>query len=416
MPETFSLGCFYATIFISLGVSPLDLCSSTIFPVLDRTTARSITFSYIKPFVQDPGFGSREETQAKYAYFIRLTALGLVFAFSGVFLVTPRPAEASVLSYLKSLVSGDTRENVLSEPQTSQNMTLLEAATNIDPNPAKGGGDIVIVDDSALATEVGPSGTAMDVESNERQGKVSIYVVRRGDTIQEIAKMYDVSVNTILWANDLEKGAALRLGQTLVILPVNGTQHTVVKGDTIKSIAKKYKGDAEEIAEFNGLENGAKLAIGDVIIVPDGEEAVVAPTVTKPSQSSSRAKVIASYPSYSGYFTNPLPTGRKSQGIHGYNSVDIAAPKGNTILAAAGGTVIVSKFRATGNPWFGGYGNYVIIEHPNGVQTLYAHMSAVYVSVGARVDQGQPIGEVGSTGKSTGTHLHFEVRGAKNPF
>ena len=86
------------------------------------------------------------------------------------------------------------------------------------------------------------------------------------------------------------------------------------------------------------------------------------------------------------------------------------------LVAIWAGMVIVSHFRTSGNPWFGGYGNYIIIEHPNGTQTLYAHLSAVYVSVGARVSQAQPIGEVGSTGKSTGPHLHFEVRGAKNPF
>ncbi|MHB1118154.1 MAG: M23 family metallopeptidase, partial [Minisyncoccota bacterium] len=120
--------------------------------------------------------------------------------------------------------------------------------------------------------------------------------------------------------------------------------------------------------------------------------------------------------SYAGYYTNPLPAGHKTQGIHGYNGIDIGAPTGTPIYAAAGGTVIVSRFRTLSNPWFGGYGNYVIIEHPNGTQTLYGHMSAVYVAVGAHVDKGQPIGEVGSTGKSTGPHLHFEVRGAKNPF
>ena len=126
------------------------------------------------------------------------------------------------------------------EPQNSQNIAFLEAATNVDPNPAKGGGDITI-DGNALLPEVGPSGTIADIESNERQGRVSLYVVRKGDTLPQIAQMFEVSVNTILWANDLEKGATLRVGQTLVILPVNGVQHTVKKGETIKGIAKKYK-------------------------------------------------------------------------------------------------------------------------------------------------------------------------------
>ncbi len=300
------------------------------------------------------------------------------------------------------------------EPQNSQNIAFLEAANNFNPNPARGGGDITVLDDSALLPDSGPSGTIADIESNDRQGRVSLYVVRKGDTLPQIAKMFEVSVNTILWANDLEKGAALRTGQTLVILPVSGVQHTVKKGETIKGIAKKYKGDVDEILAFNDIEADSQISVGDVIIIPDGEEVSIAAPKTSPQTTSS--KRIASYPSYSGYYSHPVPTGHKTQGIHGYNGVDFGAPIGTPIYAAAEGTVIVSKFRTLSNPWFGGYGNYVIIEHPNGTQTLYGHMSAVYVAVGARLDKGQPIGEVGNTGKSTGAHLHFEVRGAKNPF
>ena len=300
------------------------------------------------------------------------------------------------------------------EPQNSQNMAFLEAANNVNPNPARGGGDITVLDDSALLPDSGPSGTIADIESNDYPGKISLYVVHQGDTLPQIAKMFNVSVNTILWANDLEKGAALRDGQTLVILPVNGVQHTVKKGDTVQSIAKKYKGDIDEIRSFNDLGADHQLSVGDTIIIPDGEESTSTPTQKTPVKKSTAR--FASYPSYSGYYTNPLPTGHKTQGIHGNNGVDLGAPIGDSIYAAAEGTVIVSRFRTLSNPWFGGYGNYVVIEHPNGTQTLYGHMSAVYVAVGAHVDQGAPIGEVGNTGHSTGPHLHFEVHGAKNPF
>jgi LysM repeat protein len=297
------------------------------------------------------------------------------------------------------------------EPQNSQNMAFLEAATNVNPSPARGGGDITVLDDSALLPDSGPSGTIADIESNDYPGKISLYVVRSGDTLPQIAKMFDVSVNTILWANDLEKGAKLRNGQTLVILPINGVQHTVKKGDTVQSIAKKYKGDVDEIIAFNDIGADRQLSVGEVIVIPDGEEVVTSATPTK-ATSVKRSSV----PSYAGYYANPLPAGHKTQGIHGNNGIDLGAPIGTPIYAAAEGTVIVSKFRTLSNPWFGGYGNYVIIEHPNGTQTLYGHMSAVYVAVGAHVDKSQPIGEVGNTGKSTGPHLHFEVRGAKNPF
>lgn len=327
------------------------------------------------------------------------------------------PVHAGMLSYFGGLWGKTAPLEEKIEPSNSQTIAFLEAATNVDPNPAKGGGDINIVDDSALAPEVGPSGTIADVtEPDVRQGNVSIYVVRKGDTISQIAKMFNVSSNTILWANDLERGSVLRLGQTLVILPISGVQYVVKKGDTIESIAKKYKGNVDDVREFNNLNGKNTLVVGDTIIIPDGEEKVVA-SPSKAGVSKSTSSRFSSYPDYKGYYTHPLPTMRqRTQGIHGYNGVDLGSPEGDVVVAAADGVVVVSRFRTEGNPWFGGYGNYVVIQHPNNTQTLYAHMFAVYVPVGARVSAGQAIGEVGSTGKSTGPHLHFEVRGAKNPF
>ena len=108
----------------------------------------------------------------------------------------------------------------------------------------------------------------------------------------------------------------------------------------------------------------------------------------------------------------PIAGGHRSQGIHGHNGVDLAASVGTPIYASAAGTVIISK---TGG-YNGGYGNYIVIRHDNGTQTLYAHNTENYVGVGETVSQGQTIGTVGSTGRSTGAHVHFEVRGAKNPF
>src|SRR5690606_1590516 len=100
-----------------------------------------------------------------------------------------------------------------------------------------------------------------------------------------------------------------------------------------------------------------------------------------------------------------------TQGLHGYNGIDLGAPVGTGVYASAGGSVILAK----SSGWNGGYGNYIIISHDNGTQTLYSHLSSVNVSLGQRVSQGDLIGAVGSTGKSTGPHLHFEVRGASNP-
>ena len=108
----------------------------------------------------------------------------------------------------------------------------------------------------------------------------------------------------------------------------------------------------------------------------------------------------------------PLVGGRKTQGIHGNNGIDIGAPSGTSVVASASGRVILT--RTSG--YNGGYGLMIVIDHGNGVQTLYAHLKAVYINSGQTVTQGQVIGEVGNTGRSSGAHLHFEVRGAKNPF
>jgi murein DD-endopeptidase MepM/ murein hydrolase activator NlpD len=200
------------------------------------------------------------------------------------------------------------------------------------------------------------------------------------------------------------------VGQTLTILPVTGLRYTVKKGDTLASIAKKYSGDADEIASFNGIE-AASLAAGDQIIIPNGELAVATPVaqpVSRPAIGSG-----SNVTQYAGYYLRPVSGGVRTQGIHGYNGVDLAAPAGTPFMASASGEVIVARVSG----WNGGYGNYTVIRHDNGTQTLYAHASSIIVGIGQRVVQGQVIGYVGSTGRSTGSHLHFEIRGGpRNPF
>lgn len=292
----------------------------------------------------------------------------------------------------------------------SQTVPLLQPAVNIDPNPAKGGGNINIVGGMALASDMGPSGTigesAVPVST-----QISVYTVHPGDTLSEIAQMFDVTVKTIVWANDIQNGK-INPGQVLVILPITGIRHTVEKGETLASIAKKYKGDADEIAQYNDL-SGGKLAVGDVVIIPDGE-IVSAPVTVKAKTSVSVTSPLrnAGGPHIDSYYTWPVNGGVVTQGLHGYDAVDIGAPSGTSIFASAGGVVIVAR----DSGWNGGYGNYVVIQHNNGTQTLYAHMSSVIASVGDVVTMGQTIGRVGMTGKATGNHLHFEVRGAANPF
>lgn len=291
-----------------------------------------------------------------------------------------------------------------------QTMSLPRPAMNIDPAMARGGGDITIVDGTALVPEEGPSS---DIEK-PKNATISVYTVQDNDTLAKISKIFGVSSNTILWANDIPRGASLKTGQILTILPVTGVRYTVKKGDTLASIAKRYGADAGEIASFNGIEGNA-IADGDVLIIPDGEAAVSVPSSpSKPGVTSPAHNVGPTGDSEQiGYYLRPIIGGHKSQGIHGYNAVDIAAPTGTPIVASAEGDVIVAKEGG----WNGGYGSYVVIQHDNGSQTLYGHASKVIVYAGEHVVRGQVIGYVGATGKATGPHVHFEIRnGIRNPF
>ncbi len=342
-------------------------------------------------------------SQVKKSIFIGVLELTPVLF---LILSVPITAHAGFLGILTGVFTASKAAEVSVKSSNLQTMNLLQAATNQDPNPAKGGGDIAIVGGTALLSEDGPSGTIADVEEHTGSDHISVYVVRSGDTLSGIAKIFGVSVNTIAWTNDIKSGI-ISPGQTLIILPISGVQHRVVKGDTLASIAQKYKADQDEIAQFNNITADGGLSIGEVILVPDGELAPVNLSVT--SKPSVRG---AGGPRYDGYYLRPILGGRKTQGLHGYNGVDLGASYGTPVLAAAGGTVIISRNYG----WNGGYGNYIVISHPNGTQTLYSHLSKNLAFEGYTVVKGQVIGEVGATGKSTGPHLHFEVRGAVNPF
>ena len=187
-------------------------------------------------------------------------------------------------------------------------------------------------------------------------------------------------------------------------------QHTVRKGESLYSISKKYKGDVDEIFSYNGISEDGPLALGSVVIVPNGEIATI---VAKPKAATSKLRG-TSAPSYDGYYRAPMANYRRTQGLHGYNGVDLVSRDGSGayVMAAAAGTVIITRQGG----YNGGYGNYIVIKHDNGTQTLYAHLKSNAVTAGQQVAQGQLIGYEGNTGKSTGTHLHFEIRGAKNPF
>ncbi len=277
----------------------------------------------------------------------------------------------------------------------SQTIALLESGPAAVNNQLE---EDIIIDDKVLMAEAGPLGTIVDIpESLPAADHITVYTVHDGETIGQIAAMFKVSADTIRWANDLKATATVTPEQVLVIPPISGVIHTVKKGDNVASIAKLYGAKADDILAFNDLGGATELAVGDSLIVPDGK--------ILPKKPATANNPIA------GYFMRPIKGGRKTTGIHGHNGVDLAAPAGNRIYAAASGKVIIARYG-----YNGGFGNYVVINHPNGTQTLYAHASSLSVKEGQYVERGQVIAAIGSTGRSTGAHLHFEVHGAKNPF
>lgn len=234
--------------------------------------------------------------------------------------------------------------------------------------------------------------------------EIRTYAVESGDTIYGIAAKFGISPETIMWSNESlgNNPDILSVGQELIILPVDGVYHQVGSGDTIEGIAATFKANPTDILSLalNELDPANPIIQpGQWLVVPGGSKPFVPRTVT----------------AYTGPIPDDATTGTGAFGwpasgsiFQGYWSahpgVDIAAWAGAPVLAADSGYVLAAGWDNTG------YGYAVVIDHGNGFQTLYGHLQAYYVDAGDNVVQGQQIGEMGSTGNSTGPHLHFEVR------
>lgn len=238
--------------------------------------------------------------------------------------------------------------------------------------------------------------------SEKVRDRIIDYIVVEGDTVASISNKFGVSEDTVRWQNDLTKDK-IKIGQTLEILPVAGIAHKVSKGDTVYSIAKKYDTGAQAIVDFpfNTFSNDETfaLAIGQMVVVPDG----VKPTASGYTPRIRRITPDAGSVVASGSFVWPA-SGSISQNYTWYHpGIDIANRAAPAALAADSGVVTYAGCMS----W--GYGCHVRINHGNGYTTLYGHLQSIYVNVGQSVARGNSIGKMGSTGRSTGTHLHFEV-------
>lgn len=254
------------------------------------------------------------------------------------------------------------------------------------------------------------SGSAVDTRtfiSEKPRAEVIEYKVETGDTLSGIARKFDISVDTIKWANDL-KSESIKPGETLKILPVSGVTHVVKSGDTIESVAKKYSASAQAIVDFpfNGVPDDFTLKVGQLLVIPDGTPPEVKAPKPRPQPqylAEGPESPVFSAP-YGAQFIWPAG-GQLTQYFAWYHpGIDIANRSAPGIAASDGGIVLVA-----GWPDGQGYGNRVVLDHGNGYTSLYAHLSNIYVSVGQTVSRGQLIGQMGSTGRSTGTHLHLEI-------
>lgn len=242
--------------------------------------------------------------------------------------------------------------------------------------------------------------------SEKPRSEVIKYTVQKGDTLSAIAKKFGVSEDTLRWQNDIT-GDSITVGDEVEVLPVTGVSHKVASGDTIYTIAKKYNSNPQAIVDFpfNDFADPQtfSLVVGQSVIVPEGVPPRVAPTYV------ARRTVIPASPSAVGGSGFAWPVrGTLNQYYAWYHqAVDIGADIGTPVMSAHSGTV---SYAASGG-WNYGYGTHVIVTGDNGYQTLYAHLSGLNVSVGQRVGAGSSVvGWIGMTGRTTGPHLHFEVR------
>lgn len=246
-----------------------------------------------------------------------------------------------------------------------------------------------------------------ETETNsEKRDKIINYTVQKGDSLSTIASKFGISEDTIKWSNNL-KSDSITVGDELTILPITGVAHKVARGDNVYTIAKKYDANPQAIVDypFNDFVNPQTFSLveGQILFVPDGVMPEEKPRII-------RRTYIATGPvSLSGEgFTWPMQ-GTINQFYAWYHKgIDIGGGIGQPIIAAHSGKVT----EAYPSGWHGGYGVHVIVSGNNGYSTLYAHMQSLNVNVGDTVTAGSTVvGWVGMSGRTTGPHLHFEIRG-----
>jgi len=288
---------------------------------------------------------------------------------------------------------------------SQRNSVTLEAAIPVAETQT-----LVMTGGNAVASTPSITGAVRDsAQPRKVRTRSESYIVQTGDTISTIAAKFGLSSSTILWANDLGTNDYIRPGDELAILPVDGLEHTVKKGDTLTKLASTYDVEEADILEANKLTEEDELIADRALLIPDGTPPRAAP----PARIAKKPTIdnigsVFQKPSASPETGSPSmiwPTsGRVITQYWGWRhtGVDIDGHYDSPIYASDAGVVEVAS-------WGNGYGLQIVVNHENGFKTRYAHASKIFVSPGQRVAQGEVMAMVGTTGFSTGTHLHYEV-------
>lgn len=280
-------------------------------------------------------------------------------------------------------------------PAAAQTSVLSVAEDTKEELTGMGGADTVLA----------PENTK-DIRQKGPELYYSVYRVRQGDMVSKIAETYGVSQDALISLNRLRNTRTLQIGTLLKIPSIDGILYTVRDGDTPETIADKYRISLEKIAIVNSLPDN-EVQEGTVLFLPDAKLDWV--TVQEINGDLFKKPLYGRYyiSSRYGWRNNPF-SGQRTF----HNGVDMACAMGTPVHAALNGKVIRTGYDVT-------YGNFIVIAHHSGYQTMYAHLSAISVSNGTYVRMGTRIGSVGNTGQSTGAHLHFTIyknRSTLNPF
>jgi murein DD-endopeptidase MepM/ murein hydrolase activator NlpD len=341
-----------------------------------------------------------------------LDSSSLLYSYVSGDVVAEGPLDPSAYA---QTAANDGSEGRLASAATSGGSPIDFTDLEINSSPQMVEGSALVAPNNPLPSETVQPANEQTPETPAKQPRT--YTVQDGDTLAGIAQQFGISVDTVLSANKLSATSVIKPGDQLTILPTNGVFYAVKNGDTILSIADKFNVKADAIVEYNQLADSGKIAVGDNLMIPGGhlDVPVVQPRhladnnepSVKDVPEEAPTSAIASSGSWlwptitrhiSQYFGVP-EFGRRHTGI----DIDNRTP-GTPIYAAKSGVVEFAGWNA------GGYGNLTVINHGAGLQTYYGHASRILVKPGQTVTKGQAIAIMGSTGRSTGPHLHFEVR------